>query len=249
MTTHESSQALSPSDYIARHLHNFSTPSTPSPASAAAGHHLGFFVWTPYGLILAGGLFVVLACFAAFRDRGAPFSFDRRMTFGQRLYLWWSCAWRQWLASTLLFAVVLLVFYFLILRKAPSLMQFSANLVPHDLASRSPGWSVAIAASPAIAALLIYSLVNLPLAGYMVRSGLAAHAMGGPAHFGFWHATLLGLTTYVWAAPGSLVIADVVVSLPFHAEDLLYAIFIAAWGMYIVLPRQVRRVQKWAKSA
>ncbi|MFT4064605.1 hypothetical protein [Paraburkholderia sp.] len=243
MTTHDASQPLDPSDYVARHLQNFSTPS-PVSAAAAAGHHAGFFMWTPYALILAGVLFVVLICIGALRDGSALFSLGRSISVGRRLYVWWSCAWRQWLASTLLFVVVVLAFHFLAPTTAAPVMKFSQDLITPDLARHSPAWSTAIAAMPAIIALLIYLLVSLPLAGYMVRSGLAAHALRGSERFGFWNAIVLGLTTYVWSVPGSLVIADLGMSLPDYAADVLRVIFIVTWGMYIVLPRQVRRVRR-----
>ncbi|WP_368595650.1 hypothetical protein [Paraburkholderia sp. BR14374] len=83
---------------------------------------------------------------------------------------------------------------------------------------------------PAIVALAIYLLVSLPMAGYMVRSGLAAHGFAGSERFGFWRAMSLGLTTYLWSVPGSLAIADVGISLPGHAADALRAILVVAWG-------------------
>lgn len=244
MATHDSSQALDPSDYVAHHLQNFSTSSS---APAASGvQHAGAFIWSPYALVLAAALFVVLVCFAALRDRGALFSVGRAMSFGRRLYVWWSCAWRQWLASTLLFIVAVMAFHFLMPRTAVPMMKFSEHLITPEVARSSPAWSAVIAASPAIVAVVIYLLVSLPIAGYMVRSGLVAHAFAGRERFGFWRAVLLGLTTYAWSVPGSLAIADVAVSLPDHAADVLRGVFVVAWGMYVVLPRQVRRVERLA---
>ncbi|MGF6838212.1 hypothetical protein QF001_002079 [Paraburkholderia youngii] len=154
-------------------------------------------------------LFVVLVCVAALTDRGALFSVNRAMSFGRRLYVWWSCAWRQWLASTLLFIVAVVAFQFLVPRAAVPLMRFSEHVITADVARSSPAWSMVIAAMPAIVALAIYLLVSLPIAGYMVRSGLAAHGFAGPERFGFWRAVSLGLTTYLWSVPGSLAIADI----------------------------------------
>jgi hypothetical protein len=244
MATHDSSQALDPSDYVAHHLQNFSTSSS---APAASGvQHAGAFIWSPYALVVAAGLFVVLVCFASLRDRGKLFSVGRAMSFGRRLYVWWSCAWRQWLASTLLFIVAVMAFHFLMPRTAVPMMKFSEHLITPEVARSSPAWSGVIAASPAIVAVVIYLLVSLPIAGYMVRSGLVAHAFAGRERFGFWRAVLLGLTTYAWSVPGSLAIADVAVSLPDHAADVLRGVFVVAWGMYVVLPRQVRRVERLA---
>jgi hypothetical protein len=219
MATHDSSQALDPSDYVAHHLQNFSTSSSTPAASGV--QHAGAFIWNPRALVLAAGLFVVLVCFAALTDRGALFSVGRAMSFGRRLYVCWSCAWRQWLASTLLFIVAAMAFHFLMPRAAVPLMKFSEHLITPDVARSSPAWSAVIAAMPVIVALVIYLLVSLPIAGYMVRSGLVAHALAGPERFGFRHAVLLGLTTYVWSVPASLAIGDVAVSLPHHAADML----------------------------
>jgi hypothetical protein len=244
MTTHDSSQALDPSDYIAHHLQDFSTTSSAAPGV----QHAGVFIWSPYALALAAVLFVALMCLAVLRDRGALFSIGREISFGRRLYVWWSCAWRQWLASTLLFVVAVIAFHFLVPRTAVPLMKFSEHLITPDVARSSPTWSAVIAAMPAIVAVVIYLLVSLPIAGYMVRSGLVAHAFPHPERFGFWHAVLLGLTTYAWSVPGSLAIADIGISLPDHAADVLRGILVVAWGMYVVLPRQVRRVARLARQ-
>ncbi|MGF6541175.1 hypothetical protein [Paraburkholderia youngii] len=245
MATHDSSQALDPADYIAHHLQNFSTSSSAS-AAASVEHSVGAFIRSPHALVFAAVLFVVLVCFAALRDRGAMFSVGRAVSFGRRLYVWWSCAWRQGLASTLLFVAAVVAFHFLVPRTAVPLMKFSEHVITPDVARSSPAWSTVIAAMPAIVAFAIYLLVSLPIAGYMVRSGLAAHGFAGSERFGFWRAVSLGLTTYLWSVPGSLAIADVGISLPGHAADALRAILVVVWGMYIVLPRQVKRVDRFA---
>lgn len=246
MTTQTYQQALNPSDYVARHLQHFASS---APASPAAGQHTGLFVWNYEVFVVAAALFVVLACLAALRDRWALFTLNRTLSFGQRLSVWWSCAWRQWLASALLLVMGFVVFHFVAGEAATPLMAFAANVIPPDRARSSPAWSAVIAAMPFIAAMLVYVLLSLPLAGYMVRGGLAAHAVPAPRHFGFWHATLLGLATYAWTLPGSLAIANVGGSLPYHAEDLLRATALVVWSMYIVLPRQVRRVARLARPA
>ncbi|NML31367.1 hypothetical protein [Paraburkholderia antibiotica] len=247
MTTHDASQALDPSDYVAQHLQHFSTASSAS-ASAVSGQHVGVVVWNPYALLLAAAVFAVLMAVAARRDRGAVFSLGRDTGFARRLYVWWSCAWRQGLASTLLFIVAAVAFHFLMPRTAVPLMKFSHELVTSERARNSPMLSLMIAAMPVLVAIGIYFVVSLPLAGYMVRNGFDAHAFPGPERFGFRHAVLLGLTTYVWSVPASLVLADFAVTLPDHAADVLRAIFVVAWGMYIVLPRQVRRVGRLATA-
>ncbi|WP_052408829.1 hypothetical protein [Paraburkholderia acidipaludis] len=243
MSTNGSAQALDPSEYIARHLQSFSVP---QPVPAVAGHHAGFFPWNLYVLALAAGLFVLMAGVAALTDRRPLFRLPRSMSFGRRFYVWWSCAWRQWLASALLCLALLVGYHSLDLKLAAPLMKLSTALTPSGataLAAIVPG---VIMALPLVAAVLVYVLLSLPLSGYMVRGGLAAHALPGPERLGLWHATLLGLTTYLWSVPGSLLIAELIVVLPHHVEDGLRAMLLVIWSMYIVLPRQLRRVARLA---
>ncbi|MEM5315135.1 hypothetical protein [Paraburkholderia sp. JHI869] len=241
MTLRLSSQALSPSEYIARHLQHFA--SSP-PASATAGQPLQLVVWNRHVFVIAGVLFVVLACIGARRDKWALFALTPGVSFGRRLYVWWSCAWRQWLASALLFVVGVCAWHFVLDKTATPFLAFAA--IPHGIAQSSPFISLAIAVTPVVAPLLAYALLSLPLAGYMVRRGLAAHAMPAPRQFGFWRATLLGLTTYAWSLPGSLAIANVAIVSSHPLLDTLRAIPVVAWGMYIVLPRQARSVARLA---
>ncbi|WP_322012938.1 hypothetical protein [Paraburkholderia sp. J12] len=238
MTTNANSPMPDPSEYIAQHLKSFANP------APAAAQHPGFFVYPP-GLALVVVLFVVLVGVAIFTDRRPPFRIGRSMTFGQRLSLWWSCAWRQWLASTFVFAVCFIAFHFLV-RSSGSLWNLESDLAaPRPLWS-APGWSFLFPFAPLLASTLIYVLLILPLVGYMVKSGLVAHAMPRPERFGMAEATLMGLTTYAWSIPGSLLIAYVGWSLPYHAQGAIHAVWFVAWGMYIVLPRQVRRIVRLA---
>ncbi|MFP6561983.1 hypothetical protein WJ542_27330 [Paraburkholderia sp. B3] len=243
MSTNGSAQALDPSEYIARHLQHFSVP---QPASTVVGHHAGFFPWNLYVLALAAGLFVVMAGVATLTDRRPLFRLTRSMSFGRRLYVWWSCAWRQWLASALLCLAFLVGYNYLDWKTAAPLMRLSAALTPSGATALSAIVPVVIMALPLVATVLVYVLLSLPLSGYMVRSGLAAHALPGPERLGLWHATLLGLTTYLWSVPGSLLIAELIVALPHHVEDVLRAMLLVIWSMYIVLPRQVRRIARLA---
>ena len=238
-----SSQTLSPSEYIARHLQNFASS---TPPSALVDQHPQWIVWNEDVFVVAGILFVVLACIGARRDKWALFTLTPAVSFGRRFYVWWSCAWRQWLASALLFVVGFFVLRLSLGKIATPLMAFAANRVPHDLAQSSPAISLAIAGMPFIVPMLAYVLLSLPLVGYMVRRGLVAHAMPAPRRFGFWRATLLGLITYAWTLPGSLAIANVWVSSAHPLADALRAILLVAWGMYIVLPRQARSVARLA---
>lgn len=248
MTASHASQLPSPSDYVAQHLQSFST------SHENVGWHAGFFPWNFEVLILAAVLFAVLVCCAALTDRWPLFRLNRGMNFGRRLYLWWSCAWRQWLASLLLFIVGVIAFHFLVAQTAQPLTQWSANLNRPHPAGTASAWQVAfdVVSSlvanllPAIVAIVLYALLSLPLAGYMVRGGLVAHAMPAPARLGLWHATLLGWTTYVWAIPGSLAIAGVAAPLPHPVSAGLRVILVVLWSMYIVLPRQLRRMTRLA---
>jgi hypothetical protein len=233
-------QASDPSDYIARHMHHFSAP----PVSAtAAGEHAGAWAISFNALVVAGVLFVVLVCLALLTDRRALFKAGVGMSFGQRLYVWWSCAWRQWLANSALFFIIGLA----------TLPFLAGHLVVPQSHSANPGavstwfWMlVDLGFTPYFVALVAYGLLSVPLAGYMVQTGFLAHDMPPPDRFSLWHATLLGLTTYAWSLPGGLAIADVAVSLPHHVAIVFRAIFIALWGMYIVLPRQLRRIARFA---
>ncbi|MFM0043698.1 hypothetical protein [Paraburkholderia sediminicola] len=239
---------MNPSDYVAQHLQNFA-PSSPAPASTsiAAGHHLAIFLWNPYAFVLPVALFVVLVCVAAFRDRWAVFRFAIRMTFGQRLYVWWSCAWRQCLANILLAIIGLMAFLFLYRKAAAPIVKLSAGLIKPGAGMISVMLALAIGAMPIILAALIYMLLSLPFVGYAVQSGLASHALPGPKRFNVSRATLLGLTTFVWSLPGSLMIASVVVPFPDRVADVLRVLLFVVWGMYVVLPRQVRRVARLAE--
>ncbi|WP_395068692.1 hypothetical protein [Paraburkholderia silvatlantica] len=243
MTLPLSSQALSPAEYIARHLQNFASA---APASAIVEQHPHGFVWNESVFAVAGVWFVVLACIGARRDKWALFALTPGVSFGRRLYLWWSCAWRQWLASALLFVVAFSVLRLSLGKIARPLIAVAANRVPHDLAQSSPAISLAVAGMPFIVPMLAYVLLSLPLVGYMVRRGLAAHAMPAPRRFGFWRATLLGLITYAWTLPGSLAIANLDISSAQPLANALRAILLVAWGMYIVLPRQARSVARLA---
>jgi hypothetical protein len=244
MSTTGSAQALDPSEYIARHLQHFSA----SPlASAVAAHHAGFFAWNLYVLALAAALFIAMAGVAALTDRRRPlFRLTRSMNFGRRLSVWWSCAWRQWLASALLCTAVLFGYTWLHAKAAVPLMKLSAALAPSGATALSAIVPLAVMALPLVLAVLVYVVLGLPLSGYMVRSGLAAHALPVPQRLGLWRATLLGLTTYLWSLPVSLLIAELIVALPLHVGDVLRAVLLVIWSMYIVLPRQVRRVARMA---
>lgn len=241
------SHAMDPSEYIAQHLHHFAA-SSPASISMVAGQHPANFLWNPYALLFPVVLFVVLTGIAALSDRWAVFGLAVRLTFRQRLYVWWSCAWRQWLASTPLTIIGMAAFLFLAQKAAAPLMKLSMNLFKPGAGMFSVALSLAIAAMPGIVFALIYTLLSLPIVGYTVRSGLASHALPGPRRFNLSRATLLGLTTFMWSLPGSLLIADAIVPFPHRVAEVLFVLFFVVWGMYVVLPRQVRRVARMVES-
>lgn len=151
----------------------------------------------------------------------------------------------------------MIAFHFLVAKSALPLAHWSAALNQPRPAGASSAWSVALDIVsglvanllPVIVAITLYALLSLPLAGYMVRGGLVAHALPAPSRLGLWRATLLGWTTYVWSIPGSLAIAGVAAPLPHHVSTMFRAILAVLWSMYIVLPRQLRRMTRFATSA
>jgi hypothetical protein len=254
MTTKTSSKALDPSEYVAQHQQHFAE-------SLQSGieneQHIGLFWWNVDALLLSGILFVVLIGIVAVRERGAVFRIERSMSFGKRLRIWWSCAWRQWLASALLAVMGVFAFYLVDAMFALQITHWAVALGKPPSPATEFAWPLALKVMlgvlanffPVVVGILVYTLLSLPLAGYMVRSGLVAHTMPAPARFGLWRATLLGWTTYVWSVPGGLAIAGVAAPLPHQVAVVLRCVLCVAWGMYIVLPRQVRRVAGFAATS
>jgi hypothetical protein len=236
---------IDPSQYVAQHLQQFAGSST---TTFASGDYAGAFVWSANGIIVSSVLLVIVAGYAALTDRWSLFSMDPIMSFGRRLYVWWSCAWRQWLASTLFFAFGVFAFNFLSTRAILPVMGFVTNLVAASAGRTSPQWSFPLVEMPVILMILLYLLLSLPLAGYVVRGGLSAHDIPGPERLGLWHATLLGATTYAWSLPGALLITELAIWLPHPVSQVLRGIGLVAWGMYIVLPRQLRRMTRFSRA-
>ncbi|TKC87682.1 hypothetical protein FAZ69_15425 [Trinickia terrae] len=224
-----------PSEYIAQHLRNFSASSSDHPASG---------VLNPYALLLPIVLFVVLVCIAAFEDRWAMFRLAPPMSFRRRLFVWWSCAWRQFLASIPLAVIGGVAFLYLVHRLAVPLGHLSGNMLQHATGMFTAMLSLVVTAMPLIVAPLICTMLSLPVYGYMVRKGLASHALAVPARFGLWRATRLGVTTLAWSGVGTLFIADLTATLPHRVAEGLRLLFFVVWGMYIVLPRQIRRAER-----
>lgn len=241
MVANDGTRAVDPSQYIAQHLQHFTGS---GPTAFAARDYARTFVWSANGLVVASVLLVVVTGLAALTDRWSLFRLNPVMGFGKRLYVWWSCAWRQWLASTLFFVIGVVAFHFLVAKTTLPLMGFTTHLIIFGATRTASAWPFTLMEIPVVLAILIYLLLSLPLAGYMVRSGLFAHAISGTERFGLWRATLLGVTTYVWSIPGSLLIAELAIWFPHHAAQVLRGLCLVAWGMYIVLPRQLRRMTR-----
>ncbi|SAL29939.1 hypothetical protein AWB69_02427 [Caballeronia udeis] len=241
MVANDGTRAVDPSQYIAQHLQHFTGS---GPSAFAAGDYARTFVWSTNGLVVAVVLLVVVTGLAALTDRGSLFRLNPVMGFGKRLYVWWSCAWRQWFASTLFFFTGVIAFHSLVAKATLPLMGFTTHLITSGATRTSPAWPFALMEIPVVLAILIYLLLSLPLAGYMVRSGLVAHAISETERFGLWRATLLGVTTYAWSIPGGLLIAELAIWFPHHVAEMLRGLCLVAWGMYIVLPRQLRRMTR-----
>jgi len=240
------SNRIDPSDYVTQHLHHFTTSSQQT-GWPFNGHHAVAFP-NPYALLLPVALFVVLASFAAFNDRGAVFRLVTPMSLLRRLSVWWSCAWRLWVVSLLMGLVSAIAFAQFARRLQAPMMQQAVNLAHGD------GWyanlvAAAAAMVPLVAGPLVVVLLSLPVTGYVIRRALATHALAVPEMLNVWQATLLGATTLVWTGIGTLLVANLTV--PFQRDvaaglDLLFSV---VWGMYVVLPRQIRRARRMVAGA
>ena len=241
MVANDGTRAVDPSQYVAQHLQHFTAS---GPTAFATGDYARTFMWSANGLVVASVLLVVVMGLTLLTDRWPLFRLNPVMGFGKRLYLWWSCAWRQWLASTLFVVIGFFAFHSLVATATLPLMAFATHLMTSGATRTAFAWPFTLMEIPVVLAILIYLLLSLPLAGYMVRSGLIAHAISGTEPFGLWRATLLGVTTYVWSVPGSLLIAELAIWFPHHVAEILRGLGLVAWGMYIVLPRQLRRMTR-----
>lgn len=83
----------------------------------------------------------------------------------------------------------------------------------------------------------------------MIRRGLASHALAVPETLDIWQATLLGATTLVWTGIGTLIVVNVTAPPQHDVAAGLDLLCFTAWGVYIVLPRQVRRAERIAARA
>ncbi|CAJ9880441.1 Uncharacterised protein [Burkholderia pseudomallei] len=87
----------------------------------------------------------------------------------------------------------------------------------------------------------------------MVRGGFAAHALTAPERLAFRQALMVGLTTFGWAVLAALPISVATMPLrhagyPLAGQAIGWVLNVAA-GLYIVLPRQARRLRLLAGEA
>ena len=154
------------------------------------------------------------------------------MGLGKRLAVWWSCAWRQMLVTLPLW-LVFIVF----------LVVWAWTL--HDSLNRYVlVRQLGIALVLMIPVLLV---ICLPIMGFTVRSGFAAHLLPAPSELSIGQAIMVGLATRGWSMLASLPAGLLSVPLrhmghPVMGGLLNMAIQILV-AVYIVLPRQARRLR------
>lgn len=152
------------------------------------------------------------------------------MGFGRRLSVWWSCTWRELLVGVPIWVVVLILSLIVASRHEGTLYLTIVSLVTAILVSVPIAW-----------------ILCVPLVGYMVNKGFKAHALDAPSRIGFGQAFMVGLTTAGWTALCS--IPGVLVMLLFqhigylHAGNAVNLLIEVLWALYIVLPRQARRLR------
>jgi hypothetical protein len=221
---------MDPSDYIAHHLQNFST-------ARQAPQHFQMTAWNWAAL----GCAIVLAALAVHsvlhQDRKTVFQLSPPMSTVRRLWLWWSCFWRQSLVVFPICAFAWMVTPYLALRV---ITWMPDTLPPMWMKARLAAFGLAWLGPPAVALWVVCP----PILGYVVRKAFDAHALTTPAPFTFKHATVLGLTTLAWTTFGDCVVGSLIAPIPYRGADLLALLLNIAWGMYIVLPRQARRIAR-----
>jgi hypothetical protein len=160
------------------------------------------------------------------------FEMDPEMDFGERLSLWWSCYWRQIVCTAICVVPVFIV--------------FALVLVPwirlgHHHLSRAGIVEVTALSE------LLGLLAAIPANGDGVRRGFIAQDLTAPRRIDFWSATMLGLTTFGWGflagLPGMLVTEPIhKIGHPLMGIVISFIVSIPLM-MYIVLPRQARRLR------
>ncbi|SOE66692.1 hypothetical protein SAMN05446635_2907 [Burkholderia sp. OK233] len=153
-----------------------------------------------------------------------------KMSLGRRLAVWWSCLWRQLLATLPLWGLGL---------------GLAAIWVFQRDRGQYPSIATVLIALAVVAPICF--VVCLPFIGYTVRRGFIAQRLTAPDRLTFWQAVMVGLTTAGWT-----IVASIPVNLamsPFSRTsyalpcELLGLVIQAAAALYVVLPRQARRLR------
>ena len=160
------------------------------------------------------------------------FEMDPEMDFGERLSLWWSCFWRQMLVMVTWGAIVVAC---IVMFGQPA--KWSALVHQHD---------PRIFAEAAFVG-TIYWLVSIPLNGEATRRGFLAQSLTAPPHVDVGKIVMLGLTTFGWGILASIPVSALSAPLRMLGHPLAFlaanlCLHVLA-TMYIVLPRQARRLR------
>ena len=154
-----------------------------------------------------------------------------KSAFGRRVAIWWSCVWRQLLVTLPLWAFGL---------------GLAALWVFHRAEGGYPSLGSCLIALAVVAPICF--VVCLPLIGYAVQRGFAAQRMTAPATLTLRQAVMVGLTSTGWTVASSVPI-NLAMS-PFNGTayalpgQLLGVLLQIAAALYVVLPRQTRRLQR-----
>ncbi len=152
------------------------------------------------------------------------------MGLSRRLAVWWSCMWRQLLFTLPLWALGL---------GLGTIWVFQRDR------GQYPSMASVLIALAVVAPICF--VVCLPLIGYTVRRGFIAQRVTAPDSLTFRQAVVVGLTTTGWT-----IVASIPVNLamsPFSGTsyalpcELLGLVVEAAAALYVVLPRQARRLR------
>ncbi|WP_186098834.1 hypothetical protein [Burkholderia gladioli] len=173
------------------------------------------------------------------------FTMIPEMSFGRRLSLWWSCIWRQTLATLPIWLVAGGFVLYSIVRAEHGEANWLSSLV------NSMGALVLVGGG----VLLVVSLLCIPIIGYMTRRAFARHQLIVPPDYSFGQAAMLGLTTWGWTIVVSMAVnvlsylLQAVVgkaSVVMAVGQLVFLVLNMIGAIYIVLPRQAWRLRRQA---
>ncbi|WP_118179997.1 hypothetical protein [Paraburkholderia phosphatilytica] len=246
MATTEGTPPTDPSAYIAQHLQHFSTTSTASIAQAQIGY--------VYGLTWLCAVLAVVLVLLWFTDGRAMFRMSPPMNTRRRLALWWSCVWRRWILWTVLVTgsctLPALLFFHAVTHGEPAAMPFPWTLIQFYVHWWDPFLPLAaFLLFRTLIPILLLLLLAAPLTGYVTKHAFAAHALITRGSLTFMQTTLLGLTTCFWSVLGAIVVNVIVPPALLRFLPLLQLLVLVPWGMYVVLPRQARRIARANASA